>query len=134
VIPYMLDTNICIYIIKERPEQVIERLRHTSISNVGVSTITLSELEYGAAKSSRPEQNKLAILEFLAPLEILPYDDMAAREYGKTRAYLEKQGPPVGCMDMLIAAHALSLECILVTNNESEFSRIPALKIENWAK
>jgi len=134
VTPYMLDTNICIYIIKERPEQVIERLRHTRISDVGVSTITLSELEYGAAKSSRPEQNKVAILEFLAPLEILPYDDMAAREYGKTRAYLEKQGTPVGSMDMLIAAHALSLKCILVTNNESEFRRIPALKIENWAK
>jgi tRNA(fMet)-specific endonuclease VapC len=134
VIPYMLDTNICIYIIKQRPEQVIERLRHTRISDVGVSTITLSELEYGAAKSSRPEQNKLAILEFLAPLEILPYDDMAAREYGKTRAYLEKQGTPIGSMDMLIGAHALSLKCILVTNNESEFRRIPALKIENWAK
>ena len=134
MIPYMLDTNISIYIIRERPEQVIERLRHTPISDVGVSTITLSELEYGAAKSSRPEQNKLAILEFLAPLEILPYDDMAAREYGKTRAYLEKQGTPVGSMDMLIAAHALSLKYILVTNNESEFRRIPALKIENWAK
>lgn len=134
MIPYMLDTKICIYIIKERPEQVIERLRHTPISDVGVSTITLSELEYGAAKSSRPEQNKLAILEFLAPLEILPYDDMAPREYGKTRAYLEKQGAPIGCMDMLVAAHALSLKCILVTNNESEFRRIPALKIENWAK
>ena len=134
MIPYMLDTNICIYIIKERPEQVIERLRHTRISDVGVSTITLSELEYGAAKSSRREQNKLAILEFLAPLEILPYDDMVAREYGKTRAYLEKQGTPIGSMDMLIAAHALSLNCILVTNNESEFRRIPALKIENWAK
>jgi tRNA(fMet)-specific endonuclease VapC len=134
VIPYMLDTNICIYIIRERPEQVIERLRHTPISHVGVSTVTLSELEYGAAKSSRPEQNKLAILEFLVPFEILPYDDMAAREYGNTRAYLEKQGTPIGSMDMLIAAHALSLKCILVTNNESEFRRIPALKIENWAK
>ena len=134
MIPYMLDTNICIYIMKERPEQVIERLRHTPISDVGVSTITLSELEDGAAKSSRPEQNKLAILEFLAPLEILPYDDMAAREYGKTRAYLEKQGTPIGSLDMLIAAHALSLKGILVTNNESEFRRIPALKIENWAK
>jgi tRNA(fMet)-specific endonuclease VapC len=130
----MLDTNICIYIIKERRKQVIERLRHTSISDVGVSTVTLSELEYGAAKGSRPEQNKLAILEFLAPLEILPYDDMAAREYGKTRACLEIQGTPIGSMDMLIAAHALSLNCILVTNNESEFRRIPALKIENWAR
>jgi tRNA(fMet)-specific endonuclease VapC len=130
----MLDTNICIYIIKKKPDQVIERLRHTSVPDVGVSSITLSELEYGAAKSARPEQNKLAIVEFLAPLEILPYDDMAAQEYGKVRVYLEKQGTPIGSMDMLIAAHALSLNSILVTNNESEFRRIPALKVENWAK
>jgi tRNA(fMet)-specific endonuclease VapC len=134
VIAYMLDTNICIYIIKKKPDQVIERLRHTRVPDVGVSSITLSELEYGAAKSARPEQNKVAIVEFLAPLEILPYDDMAAQEYGKVRVYLEKQGTPIGSMDMLIAAHALSLNCILVTNNESEFRRIPALKIENWAK
>jgi tRNA(fMet)-specific endonuclease VapC len=134
VISYLLDTNICIYIIKKMPEQVIERLKHTRISEVGVSSITLSELEYGAAKSSRPAQNKLAIVEFLAPLEILPYDDMAAQEYGKVRAYLEKQGTPVGSMDMLIAAHALSLNCILVTNNEREFRLIPKLKIQNWAK
>lgn len=134
MISYLLDTNICIYIIKKRPEQVIERLRHTRISEVGVSSITLSELEYGAAKSSRPAQNKLAIVEFLAPFEILPYDDMAAQEYGKVRAYLEKQGTPIGSMDMLIAAHALSLNCILVTNNEREFRQIPTLKIENWAK
>ena len=134
MISYLLDTNICIYIIKKMPEQVIERLRHTRISEVGVSSITLSELEYGAAKSSRPAQNKLAIVEFLAPLEILPCDDMAAQEYGKVRAYLEKQGTPVGSMDMLIAAHALSLNCILVTNNEREFRLIPNLKIQNWAK
>lgn len=134
MITYMLDTNICIYIIKNKPQQVIERLRHTSISDFGVSSITLSELEYGAAKSSRPEQNKLAILEFLAPLEILASDDMAAQECGKVRLYLEKQGTLIGSMDMLIAAHALSLNCILVTNNEREFRRIPALKIENWAK
>jgi len=134
VIAYMLDTNICIYIIKKKPDQVIERLRHTRVPDVGVSSITLSELEYGAAKSARPEQNKVAIVEFLAPLEILPYDDMAAQEYGKVRVYLEKQGTPIGSMDMLIAAHALSLNSILVTNNESEFRRIPALKIENWAK
>jgi tRNA(fMet)-specific endonuclease VapC len=134
VISYLLDTNICVYIIKKMPEQVIERLRHTRISEVGVSSITLSELEYGATKSSRPAQNKLAIVEFLAPLEILPYDDMAAQEYGKVRAYLEKQGTPIGSMDMLIAAHALSLNCILVTNNEREFRLMPTLKIQNWAK
>ena len=134
MITYLLDTNTCIYIIKKRPEQVIKRLRNTRISEVGVSSITLSELEYGAAKSSRPAQNKLAIVEFLAPLEILSFDDMAAQEYGKVRAYLERQGTPIGSMDMLIAAHALSLNCVLVTNNEREFRLIPTLKIENWAK
>lgn len=134
MITYMLDTNICIYIIKKKPEQVIERMRRTRISDVGVSSITLSELEYGAVKSTRPEQNKLALVEFLAPLEILPYDDMAAHEYGKVRAYLEKQGSPIGSMDMLIAANALSLNCILVTNNESEFRRVPGLKVENWTR
>ena len=134
MIAYMLDTNICIYIIKKKPDQVIERLRYTGISEVGVSSITLSELEYGAAKSSRPKQNKLAILEFLAPFEILPYDDRAAQEYGMVRPYLEKQGTPIGSMDMLIAAHALSLNSTLVTNNEAHFRRIPTLKIENWTK
>jgi tRNA(fMet)-specific endonuclease VapC len=134
VIAYMLDTNICIYIIKKKPDQVIERLRYTSISEVGVSSITLSELEYGAAKSSKPKQNKLAILEFLAPFEILPYDDRAAQEYGIVRSYLEKQGTPIGSMDMLIAAHALSLNSTLVADNETHFRRIPTLKIENWTK
>jgi len=134
VITYMLDTNICIYIIKKKPEQVIGRLKNARISDIGVSSITLSELEYGAAKSSRPEQNRIALAEFLAPLEILSYDDMAAQEYGRIRAVLERQGTPVGSMDMLIAAHALSLNCTLVTNNEREFSRVPSLKIENWAK
>jgi tRNA(fMet)-specific endonuclease VapC len=130
----MLDTNICIYIIKKKPEQVIGQLKDARISDIGVSSITLSELEYGAAKSSRPQQNRIALAEFLAPLEILSYDDMAAQAYGRIRAVLERQGTPTGSMDILIAAHALSLNCTLVTNNEREFSRVPSLKIENWAK
>ena len=132
MITFMLDTNICIYIIKKKPEQVLRRLKNARISDIGVSSITLSELEYGTAKSSRPDQNRIALAEFLAPLEILSYDDMAAQEYGKIRACLERQGTPIGSMDMLIAAHALSLNCTLVTNNEREFSRIQSLKIENW--
>jgi tRNA(fMet)-specific endonuclease VapC len=134
VITYMLDTNICIGIIKKKPEQVIARLKNARISDIGVSSITLSELEYGAAKSSRPKQNRIALAEFLAPLEILSYDDMAAQAYGRIRAVLERQGTPIGSMDILIAAHALSLNCTLVTNNEREFSRVPSLKIENWAE
>jgi tRNA(fMet)-specific endonuclease VapC len=134
VITFMLDTNICIYIIKKKPEQVLGRLKNARVSDIGVSSITLSELEYGTAKSSRPDQNRIASAEFLAPLEILSYDDMAAQEYGKIRASLERHGTPIGPMDMLIAAHALSLNCILVTNNEREFSSVASLKIENWVK
>ncbi len=131
---YLLDTNICIYIIKQKPARVIRRLRKLSISDVGISTITLSELEYGVEKSSRPAQNKLALAQFLAPLEIVPYDDRAAAAYGRIRATLEKQGKPIGALDFLIAAHALALGSTLVTNNESEFRRVPDLTVENWAR
>jgi tRNA(fMet)-specific endonuclease VapC len=130
----MLDTNICIYIIRRRPERVIRKLQRKHVSDVGISAITLSELEFGAAKSARPEQNKLALTEFLAPIEILPYDDRAAHRYGPLRAHLEKHGMPIGSLDTLVAAHALSLECVLVTNNESEFKRVPGLRVENWTK
>jgi tRNA(fMet)-specific endonuclease VapC len=134
MIKYMLDTNICIYIIKRKPMDVIERFRQTGISQVGISTITLSELEYGAAKSSKPDQNQFALAQFLAPLEILSYGDEAAQKYGRLRAFLENQGTPIGSLEMLIAAHVLSWACILVTNNEKEFSRVPDLKIDNWVK
>ena len=134
MIKYMLDTNTCIYIIKKRPTDVLERFRQTRISQVGISSITLSELEYGVAKSSKPEQNQIALLQFLAPLEILSYGDDAAPQYGRLRAFLENQGTPIGSLDMLLAAHALSIGCILVTNNEKEFSRVPNLQINNWLK
>ena len=131
---YMLDTNTCIYIIKQKPQNVISRFRQAKVSEIGVSSITLSELEYGAVKSSKPEQNKLALAQFLAPIEIPAYDDNAAQHYGKIRAHLERQGTPIGSLDMLIAAHALSLNSVLITNNESEFQRVSSLKIENWTK
>lgn len=129
---YMLDTNICIYIIKQKPPNVIERFKQTEISQIGISSITLSELFYGVSKSSKPEQNQIALAQFVAPLEILAYDDEAAHHYGGLRAGLEKQGTPLGSLDMLIAAHAISLNCVLITNNEKEFSRIPNLRIDNW--
>jgi tRNA(fMet)-specific endonuclease VapC len=131
---FMLDTNICIYLIKQAPPGVIKRFKRFDINQIGISSITLSELLYGVSKSSRPEQNRLALIQFLAALEILPYDDQAAQCYGELRAHLEKQGRPMGSLDMLIAAHALSIPCTLVTNNEKEFSRVPNLKIDNWAK
>jgi len=133
MIKYMLDTNICIYIIKQKPENVIEHFRQTPISDIGVSSITLSELEYGAMKSAIPEQNKLALTQFMAPIDIYAYDDVAAQYYGNIRARLEKQGTPIGALDMLIAAHALSIDSVLITNNESEFKRVSNLKVENWA-
>ncbi len=131
---FMLDTNTCIYIIKRKPPDVIERFNQTEISQIGISSITLSELFYGVSKSSKPKQNQIALMQFVAPLEILPYSDEAAQYYGDLRAHLEKQGTPIGSLDMLIAAHALSIACTLVTNNEKEFIRIPNLKIDNWVK
>ena len=131
---YMLDTNICIYIIKKKPIKVLKKLRRINPDNVCISSITLSELEYGVRKSSIPMRNKLALTEFLIPIKILKYDELAANEYGKIRTYLERSGNIIGSMDMLIAAHALSRKLILVTNNEKEFKRIENLKIVNWTK
>lgn len=129
---YMLDTNTCIYIIKKKPPDVLKRFQKARISSIGISSITLSELFYGVVKSSKPVQNHLALAQFAAPLEILSYDHEASQHYGDIRYHLEKKGTPIGAMDMLIAAHARSVGCVLVTNNEKEFKRVPHLKIENW--
>lgn len=131
---YLLDTNICIYIIKKRPEVVLEKFREMTIGSVGISTITLAELEYGIRKSINPDKNLEALNQFLVPLDIKDFDYNATVEYGKIRANLEKTGTPIGPLDTLIAAHALSLNTTLVTNNEKEFIRVAGLKIENWAK
>ena len=133
MIDFLLDTDTCIYLIKRQPAQALARLQSLDISQVGISTIALSELEYGVSKSSKPEQNKLALAGFVAPLEIIAYDDAAATHYGRIRTLLERQGTPIGPLDTLIAAHASALGCTLVTNNDREFSRIPHLAVENWA-
>ena len=132
MIKYLLDTNICIYIIKKQPLQVIQKLQSLDISEVGISSITLSELEYGISKSSSPDKNKIALTKFLAPIQILPFDDKAAQSYGIIRADLEKEGKPIGPLDTFIAAHAYSLPCTLITNNLKEFARVNELKVENW--
>ena len=129
---YMLDTNICIYIIKNRPEQVRDRLAALASGDVCISSVTLAELATGVEKSRDVERNRTALHLFLAPLKVLDFDDHAALAYGKIRADLEKRGMPIGSMDMLIAAHAVSSRCVLVTNNEREFQRIQDLTIENW--
>ncbi|MBI5207726.1 MAG: type II toxin-antitoxin system VapC family toxin [Candidatus Firestonebacteria bacterium] len=131
---YLLDTNICIYIIKKKPLEIFNKLVTINISDVGISSITLSELEYGVEKSQYPDRNRLALLEFLSPIEIYNFDDFAAKEYGIIRTEFEKKGNLIGPLDMLIAAHAKSLRLILVTNNENEFKKVSGLKIENWTK
>ena len=134
MIRYMLDTNICIYLIKKVPDHLIFKLKKMAHFGVGISSITLSELEYGVRKSKHVQQNAVNLLKFLVQFEIMPYDENAARSYGIIRANLEKQGRIIGNMDMLIGAHAQSLGVTLVTNNEKEFRRIEGLALENWAQ
>jgi tRNA(fMet)-specific endonuclease VapC len=129
---YLLDTNICIYVIRRRPPQVLARFQHCAVGDIGLSTVTLAELQYGVAKSAFPERNQEALAAFTLPLEILPFDAPAAAAYGPIRATLERQGTPIGAMDLLIAAHAVSLGVILVTNNPREFRRVSDLQVENW--
>ena len=129
---YMLDTNVCIDVIRKRARSLVERIRTHAVDDIALSAITLSELQHGVSKSENPEQNRVALLEFLVPFTVLSYEDTAARAYGEIRAHLEKQGTPIGPMDMLIAAHARSRSLILVTNNEQELRRVPGLAIENW--
>ena len=129
---YMLDTNICIYLIKQQPREVIDKFQRISPGEIVVSTVTVAEMMYGVGKSQYKEKNKTALQAFLAPLEIVDFDFAAAQQYGVVRAYLEKTGKPIGAYDLMIAAHALSLGLVLVTNNEQEFQRIPDLIIENW--
>lgn len=129
---YLLDTNICIYIIKKRPSEVFERFNNLRPGDVGISTITLAELQYGAEKSSYPVKNKAALAKFLIPLEIIDFDYWSAIDYGKIRSDLERKGTPIGPLDLLIAAQAVHMGVILVTNNVREFNRIDGLSIENW--
>jgi tRNA(fMet)-specific endonuclease VapC len=132
MIIYLLDTSICIYIIKKNPIQILKHLKSLDISEVGISSITLSELEYGISNSTKPKENKLALAKFLAPLEILPYNDASAEKYGIIRSDLDKIGIQIEPLNTLIAAHALALKCTLVTNNTKEFECIKGLQIENW--
>jgi tRNA(fMet)-specific endonuclease VapC len=129
---YLLDTNICIALIRQKPAALIHRLTAIEPGEVGISSITLAELIYGAVKSTRPEQNQAALEQFLLPLELVDFDGSAALAYGQIRAELERDGKSIESMDMLIAAHAMSLSSILVTNNTREFGRIPGLILEDW--
>jgi len=130
----LLDTNICIYLIKNRPIEVCKKFERLAIGSVGISSVTTSELFYGVYKSDKTAENRQALLEFLLPLTIVSYDENAAPFYGEIRTVLEKSGQTIGPLDMMIAAHALSLGVTLVTNNIKEFQRVPELMVENWVQ
>ena len=127
----LLDTNTCIYIINNRPPNVLERFRKYKAGEVGISSIAASELAYGVAKSGSAK-NRKALDMFLAPMQILPFDSQCLWFYADLRTSLEKQGLSIGPMDTLIAAQALSIDGTLVTNNIKEFMRVPKLKLDNW--
>lgn len=131
---YLLDTNICIYIIKKKPEKVFRKFRSIPFGSVGISSITLAELQYGVMKSSNPVKNQEALERFITPLQIFEYGFDQTIVYGKIRAELERNGTPIGPLDTLIASHALSLNFTLITNNMKEFRRIPDLQLENWVE
>ena len=133
MIRYMLDTNMIAYAKNRRPTIVLERLLMHEPSEIAVSSITMAELEFGIQNSSRPEQNRMALMLFMAGISILPFDTNAAMEYGDIRYKLKEQGMLIGGNDLLIAAHARSLGITLVTHNTREFSRVENLRIEDWA-
>jgi tRNA(fMet)-specific endonuclease VapC len=129
---YLLDTNICIYLIKKRPPGVLERFRENSPQDVGISTITFFELQYGVEKSQYRQRSEDALAKFLLPLNLIDLDRFAAEEAAAIRAHLEKKGKSIGPYDLLIAGLARSRDLTLVTNNTREFERIVGLRIENW--
>lgn len=131
---YMLDTNICIYVIKNKPEQVIRQLKQHDPSDVCVSSVTYAELLYGVEKSQSVERNRLALTMLLSNIEIFHFDTYACEHYAKIRADLERRGAPIGPLDMMIAGHARSLNATLVTNNTKEFCRVDDLQLENWVR
>jgi tRNA(fMet)-specific endonuclease VapC len=131
---FMLDTNTCIFLIRRKHAGLLRRIVSCNPGDLGISAITLAELEYGVAKSGQLDRNRNALTEFLLPLEIAPFDDVAARTYGVVRAHLESKGTPIGSLDALIGAHALSRGIILITNNTRELKRIPQLQVTDWSR
>ena len=128
---YLLDTNICIYIINNKPPHVFEKFKQYQLGQLSISSISASELAFGVEKSGSL-RNKNALDKFLAPLDVLSYDENAIWHYAKLRQSLQSKGQMIGSLDMLIAAHALALDTVLVTNNMKEFERIDGLRLENW--
>jgi tRNA(fMet)-specific endonuclease VapC len=131
-VKYLLDTNICIYLIKKQYPEILSKLLRVGFDRISISTITLAELEFGVANSARSAEAQAALLEFILPFEILDFGYNAASFYGRIRKELKDKGQPISDMDMLIAAVAMANERAVVTNNEREFRRISGLKVENW--
>ena len=128
----MLDTNICIAIIKQKPIDILQKFSAYQVGDICISSVTLAELRYGVAKSQYQEKNQTALDEFILPLKVAHFEEAAASVYGALRASLEKKGTPIGALDTMIGAHALSLNLTLVTNNTKEFNRIVGLKVIDW--
>lgn len=133
MLKYLLDTDISIYTIKNKPEKVRKAFKQHD-GQMAISTITLGELLYGAERSAKPEENLAVVEGFAARLEVLAFEGQDAAHFGQLRAELAAKGKPIGPYDMLIAAHARSRGLILVTNNMKEFKRVPGLRVENWAR
>ncbi len=129
---YLFDTDICIHIIRKKPANVLHKLKQFALGEIGISSITVAELQFGVQKSQQPAQNQEALDQFLLPLAIVAFDYDAAVTYGRIRTQLERAGTPIGALDTLIAAQALCSDSILVTSNLKEFSRVPQLKVEDW--
>jgi len=129
---HLLDTCICVFLIRTKAETVRERFDSFQIGDLGVSAITSAELRFGADKSADPSKNHRQLDQFFLTLPILAFDEGASRHYGEIRAQLEKAGTPIGSLDLLIAAHGRSLDLTVVTHNQREFQRVPGLKVEDW--
>ena len=132
VIRYMLDTDACIALIKNRPVLMRNRLSLLTPEEVGISGMVAAELWFGVANSQKKKKNESALKDFLEFVTLLDWPSEASALYGRVRVQLQKQGTPIGAMDLLIASHALFIDTILVTNNTREFERVPGLKVENW--
>lgn len=129
---YLLDTNICIAIIKNCPLEVKKKMMRLDVGQVAISSIVLAELRYGVELSEKQTENRAALEDFLQYVIVMDWPEQASWEYGKIRAQLKQKGTPIGANDLLIAAHALALDAILVSDNTREFLRIPELNLENW--
>jgi tRNA(fMet)-specific endonuclease VapC len=131
---FLLDTNICIFLLNQRPgfERIVQHMHGRNRGEIGISSISVAELEFGAAASQRPGDNFHRLERFLLDFEALPFEREAARSYGPLRAQLQAQGTPIGPLDFLIAAHALALPAVLISNNTREFQRVPGLALQDW--